>query len=214
MLIGIINKSTIVSDDDCKKLVSAIDYQMHNHVSPGWGKLPCKVYFVSKSSFVPGSSNIVLVDNIDDPNAEGYHTENIDGKFVGNVGIRAIPGNVLTGPDSVSSVVSHEVIELYLDPAINLWADANDGYSYPYEGCDAVQESFYVVNGVSVSNFVLPNWFDNYATSHFDKMGKLSAPFTLASGGYTVRRKQGTGETQIFGKRPEWKNSIRSCKRV
>lgn len=215
MLIGLLNKSSIVSDEQVKLMASAIDRQMKRDVAPAWSMLPPKVYFISKNAFVPGGAVLTLVDDlVEAPDAEGYHSEDERGRFIGNIGVKTIPGTILTGQDSVASVVSHEVIELFLDPAINRWADAIDGYSYPIEGCDACQSGCYSLNGVSVSNFLLPNWFDNYATKDFDHLGVISSPFTLSSGGYTVRRKQGSGETQIFGKRPEWRQAIRSCKRV
>lgn len=214
MFIGLVNKSKIVTDDNVRVMANAINLQMKEDFAPAWGMLPATVYFVSKNVYMPGSAVLTLVDDIPEaPDAEGYHTEDSTGKFVGNIGVKTIPGLPLTGKDSVATVVSHEVLELMLDPAINRWAYANDGYSYPMEACDAVQEDFYVKAGVSVSNFLLPNWFDNYAKSHFDKMGLLKHPFTLHTGGYTVRANQGTGETQIFGKRPDWKAATRSSKR-
>lgn len=215
MLIGIKNGSTLVSDDQAKKMCTAIDLQMRRDVSPSWGMLPPRVFFVSKNAYVPGCALLALVDDIPEaPDAEGYHFEEDDGKFVGNIGVKTIPGAVLTGRDSVASVVSHEVIELFIDPRVNLWADHTDGYSYPYEGCDAIQELYYSINGVSVSDFVLPSYFDMFGKEPFDHLGNLHAPFSLSSGGYTVRRKQGTGETELFGRRPDWKQAIRSSKRM
>jgi hypothetical protein len=217
MLIGIANKSSVVSDDQTKQMAAAIDYQLRYHVAPKWSRLPWTVYFSGKNSFVPGASILNLVDNIPEaPDAMGYHSENSDGSFFGNIGVKTVPGTVLTGRDSVSTVVSHEAIELYGDATVNRWADSDGGMSYPVELCDAVQSGFYAINGVSVSNFLLPAWFDNFKTSpaQFDYLNTLSAPFTLAPQGYTVVRNQGTGETQVWGEKPPWKNTVRTSLRV
>jgi hypothetical protein len=51
----------------------------------------------------------------------------------------------------------------------------------------------YPVNGVSVSNFVTPSWFDPPAgvTAQFDKLGQLPRPFTILKGGYVVYESAG-----------------------
>ena len=79
-------------------------------------------------------------------------------------------GKATTGDWSVSSVMSHEVLEMYIDPNCNLWANDGKGSAYSFEVCDPVEAPSYTVNGVSVSNFVTPSWFDSLApaTAQFD----------------------------------------------
>lgn len=221
MLVAILNDSSKVSDEDARLMTSAIDMQLRAHVAPGWGRLPPKIYYAKgglHAAWVPGSSRLHLVDAIPEaPDALGYHTEDADGTIDGRIGCNTIldGGSVLTGHQSVASVLSHEIIELFLDPFVDFWADAADGYSYPLEGCDAVQGDVYPLGGtvVSGSNFVLPSWFDPMGKGPFDHMGKLERPFSISHGGYTVRRKRGTGTTEIFGSRPIWKKSLRGAVR-
>ena len=56
------------------------------------------------------------------------------------------------------------------------------------------------VDGVSVSNFVMPAWFDPQAapTAQFDKLGLLTSPFGIVKGGYVVYATAGK-EQQKFG---------------
>ena len=82
------------------------------------------------------------------------------------------------------------------DPGVNLYARgfyrAKHGRRrkawIPYEVCDAVQESLYSIDGVRVSDFLLPEWFEpeHAGTSmKMDFLGVLHRPFELAAGGYT-----------------------------
>lgn len=219
MLIGIANDSTGVSDDEARQIASAIDYQMRAHVAPAWGRLPPKVYFVrAGGAWVPGTWVLRLVDELESADALGYHTEDADGTVEGRVGVGVIlkGGTVFTGAQSVSAVLSHEAIELFLDPFVGFWADAADGYSYPIEGCDAVQGDVYQAapSVIALSNFLLPSWFDQMGKRPYDHMGKLTAPFTVAPAGYSVRRKTESGETEVYGDRPAWKAAMRTGKRA
>ena len=75
--------------------------------------------------------------------------------------------------------------------------------------CDPVQENPYEVGGCSMSDFVLPGWFDEESTigRKVDLLDVLKGPFLLAPAGCTwvVRHADGTTE-QIFGARrpPDW----------
>jgi hypothetical protein len=219
MLIALLNDSTLVPDTTFRTIAGAIDAQLRAHVAPAWGRLPPKVYAASARAWVPGSARLHLVDAIPEaPDALGYHTEDADGTIDGRIGAGVVldGGTLTSGSQSVSAVLSHEVIELYLDACVNFWAEAPDGYEYPIEGCDAVQGDAYEVGGaaVSVSNFLLPAWFDPMGKGPYDHLGKLARPFQIAPAGYTVRRKRGTGEKELFGARPAWKQSVRGVRRL
>ena len=116
-------------------------------------------------------------------------------------------GTMLSGSLSVSAVLSHEIIEAYVDPNVNLWSDMYNGKMVCYEACDPVENDSYQIttkNGtkVSVSNFVLPAWFDPQAdtNSKFDWLALVSKPLTMTRGGYMVILNQRTGTvSNIFG---------------
>lgn len=70
--------------------------------------------------------------------------------------------------------------------------------------CDAVQDGVYQINGVDVSNFLFPAWFDSQNISGpFDQLDVLMKPFTRTPGGYQIVRIDGK-ETQL-GSKPPWK---------
>ena len=49
---------------------------------------------------------------------------------------------------------------MFVDPNCNLWASDGKTRNYSFEVCDPVEAPTYDVDGVSVSNFVTPAWFD------------------------------------------------------
>ena len=78
------------------------------------------------------------------------------------------------------------------------------------EVCDPVEDEAYEVHvggrAVSVSNFVLPAWFDSQSTGEpVDLLGSLSAPFTLTKGGYAVKYIDGQAQDVYGEKFAQWK---------
>ena len=117
---------------------------------------------------------------------------------------------ILNGISSVSVVLSHEILETFYNPYVNLWSNRSDATFVAMELCDPVQGDCYdiEINGkfVSVSNFVLNEWFDREMSKagRFDYMNKLSGPLSTSKGGYTVIFNSETGEVKsVFGSQEE-----------
>lgn len=213
--IAVINKSTLVSDADAKTMWLACKNQIYYHAAPLLHKRFMDSVFVptggvAKSTDFP----LVILDDPDQANALGYHTEDPNGKVWGRVFARPVfdnGGTALHGALSVSSVLSHEMLETFADLNVNLWADRFDGTMVAVEIADPVENDSYEVNSldanglavkVSVSNFVLNEWFDPQAalTARFDYMRLVKAPLTMSPGGYIVVLDYQTGKvSQVFG---------------
>jgi len=212
-----------------KAIVSAVGQQVERHFSPAWGKVPVPVLLVADGSPVPlGAGLVYIVDRIVDvPGALGWHHESKEGLYCGFVAatpILLLGGSLRDGPDSVSSAVSHEVLEMLGNPGVSYWADARDGREFSMEVCDPVSGDSYDIDSdgmlVSVSNFVHPAWFDSYAPSGywFDQMQLLCAPFVHRPTGYAVIRDLGE-ESEQFGHavsalKRDQKRSVGRCARV
>jgi hypothetical protein len=90
--------------------------------------------------------------------------------------------------------MSHETLEMRADPEINqvIFNQTTDsgGELFALEVCDAVEDDSlgYNIDGVLVSDFVLPTWFAPALASKgikFDFLGHLHNPVpTLLPGGY------------------------------
>jgi hypothetical protein len=88
-----------------------------------------------------------------------------------------------------SSTMSHEIMEMIVDPYANEWANARfQGHLayFAYEVCDPVQNDVYMLNGVQVQNFILPSWFissNQGNAAKWDYQGNLTGPLEVDNGG-------------------------------
>ena len=218
MLIAILNQSTLVSSADAATMTQAIAAQVRLDAAPLWDRAPAAVVFYTDAAAIPATAHgIAIVDTIQDQpqGVLGFHTEDRGGKLWGVVAAKPEldnGGQVTTGDWSVSTTLSHEVLEMFVDPNCNLWANDGQGSAYSFEVCDPVEAPSYTVNGVSVSNFVTPSWFDPLApaTAQFDKLGLLNAAFGILKGGYVVYESGGK-EHQKFGDEfPDWRKQMKT----
>jgi len=92
---------------------------------------------------------------------------------------------------------------MVIDPIANLWAEATGRTEYAYEMCDPVEEDTFMVDGIAMSNFVHPSWFEPFkhpSGTRFDHLGKLKKPFTMTKGGYVIKKQNGRVK-ETFGSR-------------
>jgi hypothetical protein len=218
MLIAILNQSSLVSNADAATMAEAIADQVRLDVAPLWELAPAAVIFYADPAQVPsGAHGVVLVDNIQDQptGIVGYHRETRGGKLWGVAAAKPeldSGAKVTTGDWSVSSILSHEVLELFVDRNCNLWANDGKGKTYTFEVCDPVEAPTYEVNGVSVSNFVTRSWFDPLApaTEQFDKLGLVHEPFGILHGGYVVYASAGQPEQSVGDGYPGWRKQMKT----
>jgi hypothetical protein len=220
MLIAILNQSKLITDDQASAMTQAIATQVRMDAAPLWDRSPAAVIFYTDPKAVPATAHgIAIVDTIQDQpqGVLGFHTEDPGGRLWGVVAAKPEldnHGQATTGDWSVSSVLSHEVLEMYIDPNCNLWANDHKGKAYAFEVCDPVEAPTYDVNGVSVSNFVTPAWFDWQAapTAQFDKLGLLPSAFSILKGGYVVFESAGKQQQKFGDEFPGWRQEMKSGK--
>lgn len=203
MKLAFCNQSTLLTDAQADLIARACINQINWHAAPIWcGTVAQNPVvqggFFPKNSPPAGFDVITFFDDADQAGALGYHTEGTDGSVTGKVFIKTTlsqPGtSILTGAGSVCTVASHEALELWQDRNVDKWALAPDGNLYAWEIGDPVENDWYPTKSLyggqnlSLSNFVLPPFFDDSPAkgAKFDFLGKLSAPFTMSPGGYMV----------------------------
>ena len=214
MKISVLNESTMIPSRDFMRMVKACAIQLSRDACPVWG---CSKSSVVAAGSLKGADGYIIsiMDDADQADALGYHSETPDGRPYGKVFVKPTMdngGTLTDGPSSVSCTLSHEVLEMWWDPQVNVWYEAADGTLWSGELCDPVEASSYEIvvgkSKVTVSNFVLPPYFDARPEkgSKFDFLGRLKKEFTLEAGGYAVLRGPRGGTKQVFGKKyPEWK---------
>lgn len=201
-----------ITADVLGKIAAALEVQLMRDYAGFSQSAGATVAVAPTLADVPkGGSAIVIADQPAEADELGDHETDDEGRPVGRIfwaPIRDNGGTLMTGPLCLSATISHEALEMLGDPYINGWFDGPDA-EYAAELCDPVESDAYDIDGVSVSNFVGPRYFSDGA-GPYDFLGKLSAPWTMTSGGYLIQRVNGT-VSQVFGEHfPEWKKPHKS----
>ena len=166
---------------DFNALITAMQKFVDEHFAPVWGA-PAKL--VASTGFLKGAWAMAFVDNTRDASLEGYHEVTPEGLPMSKVFVK----DVLKQKDQVSVAASHELAEMLVDPGANLYSTGpKKNHLYDYEVADPVEELFFEVNGIPMTNFVYPAYFETFhkeGSTRFDHMGELRRPFDLHKGGY------------------------------
>ena len=102
------------------------------------------------------------------------------------------PFALVEASDAWSVTISHEVLEMIADPFGNRLIaaahplDATQRVKYLLEVCDPCQAVWYPVNGVPVSDFYTPRYFDPVAVDglRYSFTGQIERPLQILEGGY------------------------------
>jgi hypothetical protein len=192
--IACINQATVDIGVDFDKLITTLQKFLDDCFVPVWGT-PAKL--VKATQPLAGAWTFVFLDDADSPGALGYHDLTKNGLPLSKIFVKT----TLSVGDKVSVTACHELAEMMIDPAINLWSDGPLGTLYAYEMCDAVEDEEFLIDGIAMSDFVYPAYFELFhkpKSVQFDYLKKVTKPFQILKGGYSLVRK-GTKVTQIFG---------------
>ena len=215
MLISVINHTGgQIQDDEVQGTLRAINRQIRDDFAPYWsmgGELRLEGRSAKKPdettlADMRGEAVIYLWNAAEVDDAIGYHEANYRGIPYGFVFTTI--AKELGEPWSVT--LSHEALELIGDPEVNLLVKGphpkkpHEVFHW-YEMCDAVQAETYSVDGVEVSNFVLPLYFTGTEElgGRNDFLGRVHDGKTLQSfgvnpGGYIGYFDPKTGKHSTF----------------
>jgi hypothetical protein len=213
MIISIVNFTDSLEDEDVQQVIRAINRQIEQDFQPYWSMgatLRLEGHTDTEDRESPaelrGDAIIYLWDKAADvANAIGYHDRNNNGLPYGFVFTEI--AKQVGEPWSVT--LSHEALELIGDAEVNILAagpnpnDATQAVYFWYEMCDAVQAESYQIDGIAVSNFVLPLYFtlDGEPGSRNDFLGrehngKVLSSFGINPGGYVGFFNPATGDNE------------------
>ncbi len=178
------------SDDEVQASIRAVNRQVAEDFMPVWGVgYHCRLKNSAFSAAageevanepVTADAALYIVDEAHLAGAAGYHFKNA----------REVPyGFVFTESGSWTVTLSHEVLELIVDPMVNSFVpgpDPRPGNAgatvlHAYEVCDAVERTSYLIDGIQVSNFVTPQYFSagNAPGTRNDFLGTAVSSFGL-----------------------------------
>jgi hypothetical protein len=193
-VIAITNVSTSLTDAQVEAVLPALQKQVSEDFKAYWEQ-DCILSFLSKDQqLTAGWWQIVITDNPDQAGALGYHELTSQGTPLGKVFAKLD----LQSGSSWTVTLSHELLEMLADPWINWCAMGSDRKIYALEVCDAVEadELGYQIDGVQVSDFITPAWFEPTCSDRMDFKKHVSKELELARGGY-ISILDPTGWTQI-----------------
>jgi hypothetical protein len=191
MIISLINMSNgAVSDGDLQTAIRAVNRQIREDFEPYWG-FGARLRLEGKSGqrkrgFDPadmrGDAVLYLRDVARIRDAEGYHDRNFSGIPYGFVFLEVSKKL----EEDWTTTLSHEALELLADPEANLLVQGphpdpkqkKRNVFHWFEMCDAVQDETYLLDGVRVSNFILPLYF----TSSEERGGRNDFLGTIRDG--------------------------------
>jgi hypothetical protein len=136
---------------------------------------------------------VVFLDTADQARALAYHELTPDGFPLSKVFVKTIAD----AGASLTVATSHELVEMLVDPAINLLTTGPDlKAAYAYESADPVEDDSlaFKVNGFKMTDFIYPSYFEIFRkpnSTKFDYRGKVSRPFQILPGGYQIVFKNG-----------------------
>lgn len=204
--IACFNKAKIPLRVDFNALISAMQAYVTDHVAPVWGT---SAKLVKSKGYIKDAWAMVFLNDADEPGALAYHDLTPEGLPLSKVFVKT----TLENKELVSVSASHELVEMLVDPAINmvttgpdlqttyqhenadpgddvvLYESADEITLYAYESADPVEALSFKVNGLDMSDFVYPAYFEGFhrpGSVKFDHMEKVKRPFQILAGGYQM----------------------------
>jgi hypothetical protein len=204
MQISVVNLSKRISDEQALEVIRAINRQVNEDFAPYW-HLAATLRLEGSAkrledrgtpALLRGEAVLYLDDDPKSNGVEGFHQSNGRGLPFGVVYTQI--AEKLDGTWTIT--MSHEALELIADPTVNTLAagphpvERTRHVFHWLEVCDPVQADSYRIDGVAVSSFVLPAYFDpteRAASERRDFLGTRAkgggiGPFAIAPGGYVT----------------------------
>ena len=186
-----------ISDATIKRDIPAWEKAVNDDFAPIWHSTQ---YRIVMGVAPKGAISATFVDKGPVQGALAYHTVS---RGAPAIVIYAGTADYYHFDNSVS--FTHELFELAADPTISI---TNQGWPYDWvytvsknflsthrysqqegtiwanEVCDPVEAYSYLIDGVKISDFITPNWFNDEVSGGYDFMQLVQQPFTVLWGGY------------------------------
>jgi hypothetical protein len=180
--VALVDQSTDgVPAAELQQIATALQQQVDNDFAPAWGVRADISVLPAHSDAPAGTWPIKIIDALE--GAGGVHLDNDSVPYA----------EAVIGPQ-LSIAASHELLEMLADPWGNRFtpgADIEPGSDgrqvfYLVEVGDPCEVFSYETDGVAVSDFILPSFYDPEATGRVDFLGKLEGPLprTMPAGCY------------------------------
>jgi hypothetical protein len=193
--LALVSESQQIPDNDVLKVSAALQKQATRDVAPLWDVSATVDTFKALEDVPQGYWPMIVMDDIGTPGAAGIH-EDKNGQ----------PFALITASsdlDTWSLTASHEALEMLVDPQGNRLVAgdspmADQGrVSFLVEVSDPSEaaDNAYTVNGILVSDFYTPHFFDPVFASgvRYSFTGAITEPRQVLPGGYLSWLDAGSG---------------------
>jgi hypothetical protein len=187
--VALVSDAPSVTFSDVSAVAAALQKQATRDFGPIW-QVSATVSAFDKLESVPVDYwPVIIRDDIDQPGAAGYHTDD-----------NGQPFSLVQADDQWQLTASHETLEMLADPFGNRTVagspppqasrpiSALHRVVYLVEVCDPCEDAqfAYGVNGQQLSDFITPHYYDpNGATGvQYSFRGSVKAPHTVLESGY------------------------------
>jgi hypothetical protein len=187
-LIVIESTTKLISPRKVRGMIEALQTQVTRDFQPAWG-IGATIVYAEEGVEYPDAYRIYIRRSArgEDKGYLGYHFSK-EGYPVATI----FAEDDLKDDKTISDTLSHEILEMLVDPACNLYAHRpakgrRPARGYFYEVCDAVQSVKYKIGRHRVCNFVYPEWFEHTwepGSRKFDYLDELNEPFEVLADCY------------------------------
>jgi hypothetical protein len=205
--VAVVSLTSAVGPRDLMAGAAAIQKQVTRDFSPHWGIAATVSAFDDLDSVPSDYYPVVLFGDADElvgrlefalgPERASQLIDEFDGELLSGIHLNAFtrqPFALVAATDTWTVTVSHEVLELIADPYGNhLIAAAHPTdpelrVNYLVEVCDPCLSTWYPVNGLPVSDFYTPRYFDPVRTDGtlYSFTGEIEYPLQVLDGGYVT----------------------------
>jgi hypothetical protein len=162
-----------------QQIAAAVQQQVDNDFAPVWGVRADISALAAGQAIPPGAWPVKIIDSLS--GAGGVHLDNQGQPYA----------EAVNGPH-LSVAISHEILEMLVDPWGNRFTQGPDidpnfqgrKVFYLIEVGDPCEVTSYPVNGVQVSDFVFPSFYDPNGKARYDFRKTLTGPLQVSKGCY------------------------------
>jgi hypothetical protein len=203
--IALVSLTSEVPERDLLQAGAAVQKQLTRDFTPIWG-LPATLDTFADLASVPSDYHpVVVFGDPDDlvgqldvaigPEIAAQLIDDFERDRMAGLHLNAFtrqPFALVQASDAWSVTISHEVLEMIADPygnrliAASHPLDPAERVKYLLEVCDPCQNVWYPVNGVPVSDFYTPRYFDPVGLEggRYSFTGQITRPLEILDDGY------------------------------
>ncbi len=187
--VALVSDTPTVSFRDVSAVAAALQKQATRDFGPIWQLSATVSAFDALESVPVDYWPVIIRDDIDQPGAAGYHTDE-----------NGQPFSLVQADDQWQLTASHETLEMLADPFGNRTIagspppqaprplSALQRVTYLVEVCDPCEDAqfAYGVNGQQLSDFITPHYYDPNGASGtlYSFRGNVKGPHTVLENGY------------------------------